>query len=367
MDPTPSSPSIIVSLGEQRSYPICFARIEALPGLLSEAGLSPGPVVIVTDEHVGGHYGSRIEEPLANGGWAVTRITVTPGEVSKSASTVEMIYDRVLTSGIERSTPLIALGGGVVGDLAGFAASTLLRGIPFFQVPTSLLAMVDSAIGGKTGINHSTGKNLIGTFYQPKIVCTDISVLDTLPDDEWTNGLSEVVKHALISSSPFFGWLSKHFDRVLRRDPNVTLELISQAAAIKARIVSQDEKESGLRVVLNFGHTFAHALESTLGYGAISHGQAVLVGMKAALSLSKRFNPDLDTGPAFSLLAKLPHPNFQGTVDISRLIESMKSDKKSQHNRVRFVLLKELGNPYVFSECTEDDITKAWKDGLKLT
>ena len=254
-------PPIPIDPGEHRNYLYYIRPFQDVPELMDTAHLRKGKCLVVTDANVGVLYGEQLTSILHANGWHPKTITIPAGESSKSYSHLHTIYDEALGWGIDRKTPVIALGGGVVGDLAGFAAATLLRGIPLIQLPTTLIAQVDSAIGGKTGINHVAGKNLLGAFYQPAFVCSDLNSVRTLPEREWTSGLAEVVKHALIADEAFLSELETNWDGILRKDMDVVPSMIHRAAAIKAEVVTEDEKEAGLRAILNFGHTFGHAIE----------------------------------------------------------------------------------------------------------
>ena len=285
-----------VRLDGGRSYAVRFRSLADVPALLVEAGLRVGRCLVVTDAHVAAHYRAPLAHALDAAGWTPRVVVLPPGEATKSDVHLRGLYDEALAWGLDRQTPVVALGGGVVGDLAGFAAATLLRGLPLVHLPTSLVAQVDSALGGKTGLNHATGKNLVGAFWQPRLVVTDTTTLATLPQREWTSGLAEVVKHALIADPDLAAFLEAHWaDLVLRRDDEAVAQMVRRAAAVKARIVSADEREAGRRALLNFGHTFGHAVEKVAGYGTFTHGEAVALGMRAATALSRRrHGPDAD-------------------------------------------------------------------------
>ncbi len=336
-----------VSLDPERSYLIHFRPLRDVPALMSQAGLRTGRCIVVTDEHVAEYHLPTIEEALRGAGWDVLVVMLPPGETTKSPEHLQTIYDATLEWNIDRKTPLLALGGGVIGDLAGFAAATLLRGLPLIQLPTTLIAQVDSAIGGKTGINHPTGKNLIGAFYQPALVCADLETLGTLPEREWTSGLAEVVKHALIADPELFDFLESNWTEVLQRNPSVVGGMIYRAARIKTKVVGEDEREAGRRAILNFGHTFGHAIERVAGYGQFTHGEAVALGMRAALYLSHRLHPELPLERADRLVTGIP---VQGTADslpIDALLVAMQVDKKVEAGRLRFVVLSRIGHAYV--------------------
>ena len=353
-------PSIDIDLGPERRYAIHFRPLHDVPTLLGQHGLRTGRCLVVTDEHVAAHYRSPLEEALQAAGWTPHGIVVPPGEQTKSAAHLQRIYDAALGWGLDRKTPLLALGGGVVGDLAGFAAATLLRGLPLVQLPTTLIAQVDSAIGGKTGINHAVGKNLIGAFHQPRFVCTDLSTLSSLPAREWTSGLAEVVKHALIADPDLFDFLERRWDDVLGRVPAVCEEMVVRAARIKAAVVSEDERESGRRAVLNFGHTFGHAIERTGGYGRFTHGEAVALGMRAALHLSHALHPEVPLERADRLVRRIPIHDDLSTLPTDQLTAAMASDKKVEAGTLRFVLLDHLGHAYVTPDVTPEQVEAAW-------
>lgn len=352
---------ISITFSEGRGYPIYFNALADVPALMDKAGLRRGRCVIVTDENVARHYRSPLEDGLRRAGWSPLTIVLPPGEETKSPSHLQTIYDAALRWGIDRKTPLLALGGGVVGDLAGFAAATLLRGLPLIQLPTTLIAQVDSALGGKTGINHSAGKNLIGAFYQPVFVCSDRSTLATLDNREWTSGLAEVVKHALIADCDFFDFVEARWTAILHHEPSITAEMVYRAARVKALVVSQDEREAGLRAILNFGHTFGHAVERTAGYGTFTHGEAVALGMRAALRLSHRYEPDIPLERIDQLLLRLPIPGDLRDYPLSELMASMRGDKKAESGRLHFVLLRAVGEAYVTDRPSQEEVEDAWE------
>jgi 3-dehydroquinate synthase len=333
-----------------------------VPDLLEKANLKPGRCVLVSDENVAAHYRTPLVEGLSSAGWSVHSIVLPPGEDTKSAESLHGIYDDVLDWGIDRQTPVLALGGGVIGDLAGFAAATLLRGVPLVQLPTSLLAQVDASVGGKTAINHPTGKNLIGAFYQPRLVCADPQTLDTLPMREYTSGMAEVVKHALIKDPVLFGRLEENLVPVMAYgDQEMVSAVIEDAVRVKAEVVSADEREEGRRAILNFGHTFAHALERVAGYGAFTHGEAVALGMRAALYLSHQRNPEaLPRDRIDHVIDAIPIEDDPSTVSFSNLYDAMTADKKNQGETIRFVLLKRMGDAYVTGDITRAEARHAW-------
>lgn len=353
--------AVPVDLGA-RSYTVYVRSLSAVPALMEEAGLEPGRCLLVTDENVAAHYRTPLMKGLSDAGWSVRSLVLPPGEETKSASCLHTIYDEALNWGIDRQTPVLALGGGVIGDLAGFAAATLLRGLPLVQLPTSLLAQVDASIGGKTAINHSTGKNLIGAFYQPQFVCADPTTLDTLPMREYTSGMAEVVKHALIKDPSLFGRLEENLVAVMtHKDRAVVSSVLEQAVGVKAEVVSADEREEGQRAILNFGHTFAHALERVAGYGAFTHGEAVALGMRAGLYLSHQRHPDsLPRDRLDHVIDAIPIQDDPSAVPFPELYEAMSADKKNQGDTIRFVLLRRLGEAYLTGEVRQQQARHAW-------
>ena len=352
--------AIDVTLQSGTRYPIRFEPLHEAPHVMADVGLRPGRCLVVTDAHVGAHYLEPLTEALAEAGWTPRTLTLDPGEEAKSYAALHRIYDEALAWGIDRKTPVLALGGGVVGDVAGFAAATLLRGLPLVQLPTSLVAQVDSAIGGKTGINHATGKNLIGAFHQPRLVLADPDALSTLPRREWTSGLAEVVKHALILDPDFFAFLETNWTSIIEREPDVVREMVPRAAQIKVEVVSEDEKEAGRRAILNFGHTFGHAIERTSGYGTFTHGEAVALGMRAALFLSSRLYPSLDLPRLDALVQQIPVPGLPADLALPDLMAAMQKDKKVEAGDVRFIVLERLGWADVRGGISAADVEAAW-------
>ncbi len=346
---------------ESHTYPIHFRPLADLSALLHKTTVSAGSCVLVTDETVDELYGSSVVDTLTAGGRPPVKVTIPPGEASKSIDMLSEIYDQVLEAGIDRQTPVIALGGGVVGDLAGFAAATLLRSVPLIQVPTTLIGQADSAIGGKTGINHTTGKNLIGAFYQPEFVCSDLKTLQSLPRREWTSGLAEVIKYGFIADAELYEYLKAHWSDVLERKHLALEHIVPRSAAIKADIVEKDERESGLRAILNFGHTIAHAIEKASGYGHFTHGEAVALGMVASLHLSDQHGADLSLGDAVWLVQKLPLYHTLEELDFDEIWTIMQSDKKVKDGEIHYVLLDAIGSAYVTPDVEPDEVRAAWQ------
>lgn len=347
-----------VELGE-RSYDILVGT-----GLVGAAGkriaeiTGAKRVFLITDSNVGPLYAEAVKKSLADAGVQDVTLTVPAGEATKSFSQFQELLDRLLEAKVERGTPLVALGGGVIGDLVGFAASVVLRGVDFVQVPTSLLAQVDSSVGGKTGINTPFGKNLVGSFHQPRLVLTDTDTLKTLPRRERLAGYAEVVKYGLITDPEFFAWLEGHGAALVDGDPALQKQAILTSCRIKAEMVREDERESGRRALLNLGHTFGHALEAEFGYGGdLLHGEAVSVGLVLAFDLSARMGlcPVEDAArvrrhiAAVGLpagLEDLKRPGLTGSV----LVEHMGRDKKVEDGKVTFILARGIGQAFLSRE-----------------
>lgn len=301
-------------------------------------------VLVVTDSTVAPLYLARLEDGL--GGFDHAVVTIPAGERHKTLAQTEQVFTALAGLGASRDATVIALGGGVVGDLAGFAAACWMRGIGFVQMPTTLLAMVDSSVGGKTGVNLPAGKNLIGAFHQPRSVIIDTDTLDSLPVREYRAGLAEVVKYGAIGDATFFGWLEQHADALVRREPAAVAEAIAVSCKSKAGIVARDEREEGERALLNFGHTFGHALETETGYDRLLHGEAVAIGMVLAARLSERdcAAPAQDSQRLIALLARLGLPTaLPGDIDPMRLIAPMRLDKKNLGGQLRLVLWRGIG------------------------
>jgi 3-dehydroquinate synthase len=331
--------------------------------LFEKAGklLKSEKVLIVTDENVSGLYCKEIEKMLQSLDVKTFTAAVPPGEASKSLQKAEELYSEALKAGLERNSLIIALGGGVIGDLAGFVASTYMRGIPFVQIPTSLLAQVDSSIGGKVAINHPLAKNIIGSFYQPKCVLMNISTLITLPERELSAGMAELIKHGLIRDEKLLIWLENHIKQIMARDISLLTEAISRSCEIKADVVSQDEKEQGLRAILNFGHTIGHAVEAACGYGICIHGEAVSIGMVAEAYIAKILG--LIDGEYIArmkrVLTSAGLPVDVPDLDSSLLLELMQHDKKNANGKIVFVLPVGPGKVEVFRDVDKKVILEA--------
>lgn len=357
--PTPDPVHLQIA-GAPREYDVHFRSLAELPDLLERHGLDSETLILVSDETVWELYGETLEENLEEAGREVLAVRLPPGEPTKSAEHLSVIYDRALEWGIDRSTPVLALGGGVIGDLAGYAASSLLRGLPLIQLPTTLIGQADSAIGGKTAINHHTGKNLIGAFHQPVFVGADLKTLQSLPDREWTSGLAEVLKYAFIQDRELYDYLLTRWKEVRERSEEAVREIVPRSVRVKADIVERDVHESGIRSFLNFGHTFAHAVEKVSGYGAFTHGEAVLLGMVAGLYLSDLHHGDVPLSEGSELILRLPVPEPSEEIAFEELWEAMRRDKKVQDGTVRFVLIEEIGTPELSGAVTREEASEAW-------
>lgn len=353
-----------VELGP-RSYQI---RIGA--GLLDELGklcreLNLGPMcLVVSDSHVDLQYGERAERRLQDSGFVVHRAVVPAGEASKSPERLLSLYGRAVKAGLGRDGFAVALGGGVVGDLAGFFAATYLRGIPFVQVPTSLMAMVDSSVGGKTGINLAAGKNLVGAFHQPIAVVVDVETLRTLPRREFVSGLAEVVKYGIIRDAALFETVEREAESVGKYNWEGLPALIARCCEIKADVVGHDEREGGLRAILNFGHTLGHALEQVTGYSRWLHGEAVAIGMvyAARLSAATVGLPPSDAERIEKLLVKLGLPVKPEHANWEDVRRAMSADKKTRGAQLRFVLAKKIGEAVYGCEVPEETLKQTWSE-----
>jgi 3-dehydroquinate synthase len=337
---------------QERSYDIHIGTDLLDQAELLLAHIPRKRVAIVTNTTVAPLYLERLVNTLRSVGISSHEVVLPDGERYKTSKTLDLIYDALLQSRCERSTPLIALGGGVVGDMTGFAAATYLRGVPFIQIPTTLLSQVDSSVGGKTGINHPLGKNMIGAFYQPQLVMADISTLSTLPDKELSAGLAEVIKYGLIRDLPFLEWLEKNMQALLARDSAALQYAIARSCSNKAEIVGMDERESGERALLNLGHTFGHAIESGMGYGVWLHGEAVAAGTLMAADLSCRLGwiSSSDVARVRELFKRARLPVVAPDLGSEKYLELMGMDKKVEGGKLRFVLLKQLGHAVVTAD-----------------
>jgi len=349
--------TLTVALGA-RSYPIHVGS-----GLLANgpalAGLAPGArAIVVSNPTVAPLHLAPLRDALAANGGAVDVVLVPDGEEHKNAATLDTLLTRLVELRADRATTIVALGGGVVGDIAGFAAAIYQRGVPFVQVPTTLLAQVDSSVGGKTGINHPLGKNMIGAFHQPAAVLIDTDCLQTLPPRELAAGLAEVVKHGAVHDVRFFEWLERSVDALAARDAAALAHAIVESCRIKAEVVAGDERETGARALLNFGHTFGHAIETAMGYGTWLHGEAVGAGMVLAARLSERVLglASHDTARLVDVLRRAHVPVHAPAIPVERWLTLMQRDKKVMAGRLRLILLEALGRARIVADVPEAEL-----------
>ncbi|HMN04065.1 MULTISPECIES: 3-dehydroquinate synthase [Geobacter] len=335
-----------VELGE-RSYDIRVgSAIIGTIGAVCRDAVAGRRVAVVTNTTVGPLYAGGVADSLTAAGFNVLRIEIPDGEEHKTSATLNRVYDRLVNGGLTRDSLVVALGGGVVGDLAGYAAATYLRGIPFVQVPTTLLAQVDSSVGGKTGINHPLGKNLIGAFHQPRAVLIDVDTLATLPRREYLGGLAEVIKYGVVLDGEFFAFLEQNVSALLGRDRQTLVRAITRCCALKAWVVEQDEREAGLRAVLNYGHTFGHAVEALTGYTAVLHGEAVAIGMvrAAVLAEARGYSSAGDTRRIRALVEAVGLPTGLPSFDADSYRDVLLRDKKARDRGLDFVLNRGIGS-----------------------
>ena len=343
----------------RRSYPIHIGR-----GLLTDASLilphlKRKHVAIVTNTTVAPLYLAQLSDTLQAVGVQVIPIILPDGEAYKNSDTLNLIYDALLQNRCERSTTLIALGGGVIGDLTGYAAATFLRGVPFIQIPTTLLSQVDSSVGGKTGINHPLGKNMIGAFYQPQVVLADIGTLQTLPPREFSAGVAEVIKYGLIRDAQFFNWLEANMAKLMQLNEAVLSDAIFRSCQNKADVVVKDEHEQGERALLNLGHTFGHAIENAMGYGVWLHGEAVAAGTMMAADLSQRMawlSAEEVVRIKNSLLAA-NLPLVPPKLGAAKYLDLMGLDKKVENGKIRLVLQQGIGHAVITSDYDTDELS----------
>jgi 3-dehydroquinate synthase len=334
---------------KDQPYPIHIG-----PGLLDRADLivphfSQKRAAIITNETIAPLYLGRLKSTLSNAGVDSIQIVLPDGEQHKNWQTLNHIYDQLIANRCERKTTLIALGGGVVGDMTGFAAATYQRGVPYIQVPTTLLAQVDSGVGGKTAINHPQGKNMIGAFYQPKLVLADTETLNSLPNREFSAGMAEVIKYGLIRDLPFFEWLEGNIEKIMARDHEAIVHAIYESCRNKAEIVAQDERETGIRAILNLGHTFGHAIETATNYNTWLHGEAVAMGTILAAKLSRLIGnlQQDDVERIYALFNNVGLPTTAPNLGIDRYLALMALDKKVAGNKLHLILLTKIGAGFV--------------------
>ena len=344
---------------EEKSYDIhigerCLAQ---LPRLL--AGVPADSVsLLVSDELVFSLYGEEVLGILRGAGFKVDAAVIKGGENCKNLTTLDWLYEQMITRGLDRHSTVFALGGGVVGDLAGFAAASFMRGIGYIQIPTSLLAQVDSSVGGKTGVNLALGKNLVGAFYQPSLVVADVRLLATLAEKEYKTGLAEVIKYGVIWDKEFFNYLAANQEKIKARDAECLMHMVQRCCEIKAEIVSQDEKESGLRALLNLGHTFGHAFEALTGYEQFTHGEAVAIGMVCAARLAEKMGmmTAAESGRVVELIKDYGLPIHYGDLSAADIVARMRLDKKSTAGKIKLVLPTAIGSSEVTEKITEEQI-----------
>jgi len=352
---------IRVELGE-RSYNIMVGN-----GTLKDIGKTlekfefSNKVALISNPNVYDLYGKTVSGSLQDSGYELTEVLIPDGEAYKSLAYAEKIYEALLKAKLDRKSALIALGGGVIGDITGYAASTYMRGIDFIQLPTTLLAQVDSSVGGKTGVNHPLGKNMIGTFWQPRFVSIDTATLGTLPRREFLSGLGEVIKYGVIWDKEFFVFLEKNREKILQLEPASLTHIIRRSCEIKSDVVSKDERESGLRAILNYGHTIGHAVETLTGYKKYLHGEAVAVGMYMEAKLSHQLglinNEEVLRIKALISSYELPS-EMPGEIEISDLIETMQIDKKTVAGKMHFVLPEKVGSVKIHREIAAEEIKR---------
>ena len=355
-----ASQILTVELNDHRSYPIYIGQ-----GLLSQAEcllphIKAKQVCIVTNEIVAPYYLESVQALLAD--CQVSKVVLPDGESYKTLETVSRIYDCLLENRHNRTTTIIALGGGVVGDMAGYAAATYQRGVNFIQIPTTLLSQVDSSVGGKTGVNHPLGKNMIGAFHQPQCVIIDTNALSTLPERELSAGMAEVIKYGLIADKPFYNWIEQNIDALMSLDQASIVEAIARSCQNKADVVSQDEREGGIRAILNLGHTFGHAIETAQGYGVWLHGEAVGAGMLVAAKLSALIGDisvsEVDRLKCLLEKAHLP-VSLPDDMTAQQFLSLMALDKKVLDGALRLVLLKSIGKAVVTADAPTEMIVQA--------
>ncbi|HWQ76922.1 MAG TPA: 3-dehydroquinate synthase [Syntrophomonas sp.] len=352
------SPCVRVELAEN-SYDIHIGEkcLDRLPQLLT--GVDHDSVsMLVSDQLVFSLYGERTMALLGAAGWKIEPAVIKGGEECKNLTTLEWLYERMINAGMDRHSTVFALGGGVTGDLAGFAAASYMRGVGYIQLPTSLLAQVDSSVGGKTGVNLPLGKNLVGAFYQPGLVLADVDLLHTLAEKEYQTGLAEVIKYGIIWDREFFEYLETNAANIKRRDTNCLIHMVRRCCEIKAEIVSQDEKETGLRALLNLGHTFGHAFEALTDYRQFTHGEAVAIGMICAARLSARLGmmTDNEAGRVAALIDSYGLPTTYGDLAAADIIDRMRLDKKNAAGKIKLVLPAGIGRSQVIGSVTEEQI-----------
>ena len=360
--------NITVDLGKNSYEIIIDNRIEGeLRNFVSKQNFSHKSL-LVTDSNVGSLVGDRFAEILRAEGLDIRVVTIPAGEPSKSLSTATEIYTAAIEHGLDRKSPIFALGGGVVGDMSGFVAATFMRGVPFIQIPTSLLAQVDSSVGGKTAVNHPLGKNLIGAFYQPRAVFIALDFLSTLPPREIASGLGEIVKYGVIADADFFCYLENRVEEILALEPSTMEHLIARSCELKADVVSKDEREAGLRRILNFGHTLAHAIEEETAYRKYTHGEAVAIGMLGAAEIGRELemisNAEVDRLKL--LIDRLKMISRAENLDVSRVYSALFRDKKTVDGKINWVLPDRIGHVEIKNDVPESVVKNAVKKIIEV-
>jgi 3-dehydroquinate synthase len=345
----------------ERSYEICIGE-DWLPQLSQKLSFVPktGQIIMVADNNVYQLYGSKVLEILRDAGFTVEAAVIPGGETCKNLTTATWLYEKMLSCGLDRKSTVLALGGGIVGDVAGFVAATYMRGIAYIQVPTTLLAQVDSSVGGKTGVNLPQGKNLVGAFYQPDLVFTDVSFIDTLPEREYLTGLPEVIKYGIIWDKELFAYLENNIYKIKARNKESLIHIVSRCCSIKAEIVAQDETENGLRALLNLGHTFGHAFEALTNYLHFTHGEAVAVGITYASRLA--YNLQLITSADLDRITDLIK-NYGlaisfGSLRTEDIIIQMRKDKKNVGGKIKLILPTAIGQSKIFDDISEAQVAE---------
>jgi 3-dehydroquinate synthase len=344
-----------------RSYDILIGRnfLSCLGDHLSHLK-SVRRTLVVTNPVINKLYGKILSEGLKSAGLEIECVEIPEGETNKTLQNAQTVYDHLIENQYDRNTLLVALGGGVIGDLTGFVAATFLRGVPCIQVPTTLLSQVDSSVGGKTAVNHPKGKNLIGAFYQPRLVAIDLDTLRSLPPDEFRAGMAEVIKYGVIEDPKLFAYLQQNSEKILAQDTNCLETIIETSCAIKAKIVELDEQESNYRMVLNFGHTIGHAVEALTGYSQFKHGEAIAIGMVYAAKLSCQLGQCSEevVQKIEALVEQFGLPSRLPEFPVSEYIETMYRDKKAHDRNIRFILVKDIGTVKIVDRVAEADIQK---------
>lgn len=359
--------NVKVNLGE-RSYNIYIDVSNAnLIGTFVQDMKVNKKILVISDTTVGDLYGLQLIKLLDDLGFTAELYCVSPGEHSKSLDAAMKLYTKAITLGLDRNSAIIALGGGVIGDLSGFVAATYLRGVPFIQIPTSLLAQVDSSVGGKVAVNHPMGKNLIGAFYQPRTVVIDIDFLTTLPDRELYTGLAEVIKYGVIADKKFFTYLTDNTQQILDKYPSVLVEIVRRSCEIKAWVVEQDECESSIRAILNFGHTIGHAIEANTNFSTYNHGEAVAIGMYGAALISNHLGmcSKITVDTLKNTLNQFNLPVYAPECNVDDLFKLLYRDKKVLDNKINWVLLNEIGEVNICNQVPENIVQMALSEITK--